>query len=551
MKTELQPVEKETIEDPSQAKLTPSYCILTLPLAVRPFQAHAIDKRLETARQLYNSLLSTEMSKYRRITHTPEYLVISKGIYALLDEYYVDPPLTEEDIKAGKKRKIDPQYKTDVRYKDLLKQRNQYYRDNGFHGSYSFQPDLAPLKNYYETIFKDGKIKKNPQIGAQVCNELAIRLWQSFEKFLYKGSAVRYIRKGELNTLESSNKQTPMVVKDGVFYWHGLACPLKMSAGNMYEAEMLTKEICYYRLVRKFVRGENKYYVQIILKGTPVAKRNKETGSFMHQTSLERVGLDIGLQVLAAVSKDQVRLIELADRCGSLDTKLEAKMQFIDRSRRATSPWRFNPDGTIRRQRSGTKENWRWFLSHAYFDTKGDIKEIHRFSADVRKMQHNVLANEVLEIGSDIIIENINFSGLSKRAQETVTREDGSIESKKRGGKSISTKAPAMFVSILENKCKAATGHALNKVDTKTIKASDYDHTTGKYQKRESLSRWVYLANGDKVHRNLYCAFLLFCVADGCIDQKQCDIMYPSFKHMHDQELVRLKGKNDSLFFEP
>jgi len=25
--------------------------------------------------------------------------------------------------------------------------------------------------------------------------------------------------------------------------------------------------------------------------------------------------------------------------------------------------------------------------------------------------------------------------------------------------------------------------------------------------------------------------------------------MYPSFKRMHDQELVRLKGKNDALFF--
>ena len=269
----------------------------------------------------------------------------------------------------------------------------------------------------------------------------------------------------------------------------------------------------------------------------------------MHKTSIERVGLDIGLQVLAAVSKDQVRLVELADRCGSMDTKLEAKMQFLDRSRRATSPWRFHPDGTIRRHRSGTKEDWRWFLSHSYFHVKGDVKEIHRFTADVRKMQHNVLANEVLEIGSDITIENINFSGLSKRSQETKTRDDGSNESKKRGGKSISTKAPAMFVSILENKCKAATGHGLNKVDPKAIKASDYDHTTGKYQKRDSLSRWVYLANGDEVHRNLYCAFLLFCVADGCIEQKQCDNMYPSFKRMHDQELVRLKGKNDALFF--
>ena len=94
-----------------------------------------------------------------------------------------------------------------------------------------------------------------------------------------------------------------------------------------------------------------------------------------------------------------------------------------------------------------------------------------------------------------------------------------------------------MLVSIIDAKCKAA-GHTLTKVDPKIIQASDYDHTNQKYVKGEHRTLWITLSNGDKIQRNLYCAFLLFCVEDGKIQQSQCDLYYPKFKILHDAEMT-------------
>ena len=75
-------------------------------------------------------------------------------------------------------------------------------------------------------------------------------------------------------------------------------------------------------------------------------------------------------------------------------------------------------------------------------------------------------------------------------AKETKTSEKtGKYQRKKRFGKSIANKAPALFVSILEYKCNYL--HAkFNKINTWTAKASQYNHESEEYEKKKLHQRW-------------------------------------------------------------
>ena len=48
-------------------------CVLTLPLLTEPWQEHILEKRFKIMEHLYNSLVSFELKKLRRVQQMPEY----------------------------------------------------------------------------------------------------------------------------------------------------------------------------------------------------------------------------------------------------------------------------------------------------------------------------------------------------------------------------------------------------------------------------------------------------------------------------------------------
>lgn len=89
-------------------------------------------------------------------------------------------------------------------------------------------------------------------------------------------------------------------------------------------------------------------------------------------------------------------------------------------------------------------------------------------------------------------------------------------------GKSLANKAPAMFLTILDNKLKWQ-GKELIKINTSKVKASQYNHFDGSYTKKPLSQRWNYF--GDmKIQRDLYSAFLIMNVEDNLkeVDQDKC-----------------------------
>src|SRR5690606_1654977 len=215
----------------------------------------------------------------------------------------------------------------------------------------------------------------------------------------------------------------------------------------------------------------------------------------------------------------------------------------LDRQRRANNPNKYNKDGTIKR---GNKD--RWIKSNKYIKTQNKLRELQSKQADIRKQSHERLTNYILGSGNEIYVEDMNYKGLQSRAKETtVNKKTSRYNKKKRFGKSLANKAPSMFLTILDNKLKF-NGSQLYKIDTWSVKASQYNHIEDKYIKKNLNERWNDF--GDyKIQRDLYSAFLIMNIKDNLkeIDRDLCFKTFDNFKILHDKEIERIKNNNDRL----
>ncbi|WP_445505651.1 hypothetical protein [Niallia sp. 03091] len=137
----------------------------------------------------------------------------------------------------------------------------------------------------------------------------------------------------------------------------------------------------------------------------------------------------------------------------------------------------------------------------------------------------------------------MNIKSLQKRSKKTeISEKTGKYKRKKRFGKSIGHRAPAMFMSILERKV-AAQGGMFKKVNTRTFKASQYNHKTNNYKKKELKERWHIFNDGTRIQRDLYSAFLLMNSnrTGTKTNRKRCEKTFEMFQSLHDKEIERIE----------
>lgn len=321
-----------------------------------------------------------------------------------------------------------------------------------------------------------------------------------------------------------------------------------------YQQEALKCGVKYCRIIRKWVGTKWKYYAQIVLEGYPPIKCDSN-GVAKHSVKQGRVGIDIGTQTIAFSGKDVCDLRVLAPsaraQAKSLVNEIAATLRAMDRSRRATNPKYYNPDGTIKRlkRQHGQKQRREWKYSKRYYRLRAKLRNLYRKLADIRKMEHNILANELLAHGNEFVVEDMNYKALQKRSKEAkINPKTGRAHTKKRFGKSLSRCAPAMFISILEKKASRYGGSVI-KVSTFETKASQFDHTDESYTKKKLSERMARLRSGDIVQRDLYSAFLLEHID---IDSLQYNMetlnsAFPAFLEMHENTKHRLQAVGSSL----
>lgn len=486
-------------------------CVLTLPLLTEPWQEHILEKRFAILEHLQNSLIGFELRKLKNLQRTRAWKDLEKRI--------------RETLKGTERNA-------------LYRQRNVMLKDagfpNGMSGRVQFEKDINPMQKHFVE-----------HVTAQIAHKLAANVWQAFEGYLYQGNGrqVHFKRRGSLQSIANKTNGNSMriCISEGkyIFRWSGGKCKkpnkpvdidiLLQPPRNRYEEEMLAKECKYFRVVRRWMKTRYKYYLQLTLVGAPSSKNRPAAPG--------RVGIDIGTQSIAIASNNGVHLLELADRVNRNHDRMLTLQRKMDASRRSTNPENYNPDGTVRR---GIR--LRWMYSGHYRRAAGQVRELQRKNADIRKYQHTCLANYILSLGGEVYVEQMDFRALQKRAKETQIGPDGRYRKKKRFGKSLANKAPSMFLTILDTKLRSR-GTELHRVDTWEFRASQYDHLSRKYKKKALSQRTHRLENGDDLQRDLYSAFLLMNAAEDRKhpDQLLCEQNYPQFKELHDEEIRRLR----------
>lgn len=476
--------------------------IVEFPLKTEKYQEDILNKRFEIGRQIYNSLIHVTQKRYKEMIKTKKYRSLMSSL-------------------TGNK-------KTD---KEIWKQINDIRKQYGM-SEYSFHKDVKIMQEH----FKDN-------MDSFTAQKIATELWKSYDKFFYgNGKKIYYKKYGEMNSLEGKSNKTGIRFKDDRIFWNGLEMPVVIDYDNDYEYQAMQYEICYNRIIRKYVRNKYKFYVQIVLKGNPPVKVDRNTGEIKHCIGEGDVGIDIGTRTVAIASQSDVTILELADRIQTIENQKQKLLRKMDRSRRAVNPDNYHEDGTIKKQ--GNKKVI-WKKSNHYIKYQNELKELYRKQADIRKYQHECLANYIISLGNKVYVEKMNFAGLQKRAKNTEKNEKGKFKRKKRFGKSLANKAPSMLLNIIDRKL-GYYGKELIKINTFEAKASQFNHFNGIYTKKSLSQRWNDF-DGIKIQRDMYSAFLIMNIADDLksFDMNKCNERFENFYQLHNLEVKRLTGKKN------
>lgn len=468
-------------------------------LKTEKYQEDILDKRFEIGRQIYNSLVNVTQKRYREMIKTKEY----RNLVLQL---------------SGDKKKD----------KDIWKQIGDI-RDNYGLSEYSFHNDVKKMQKHF-----------SDNIDSHTVQKIASSLWKAYYKLFYgNGKKIHYKKYGSLNSLEGKSNKSGIRFKDNFILWNGLKIPVIINYDNQYEYQALESDIAYCRIIRKYVRNKYKYYVQIIFKGDPPVKINKETGEIKHHIGKGDVGIDIGTSTIAYSSATDVKILELADKVQNIEDQKRRLLRKMDRSRRAINPNNYNEDGTIKNQ--GNKKAT-WNKSNHYIKYQNKLKELYRKQKYMRKYQHECLANQIISLGDNIYVETMSFFGLAKRTKKTEKNSKGRFKRKKRFGKTIANRAPAMLLEIINRKL-SYYNKCLIKIDTWHAKASQFNHFDGTYHKKTLSQRWNDF-NGIKIQRDLYSAFLIMNTASDLksFDINKCNERFENFYRLHNEEVKRLTG---------
>jgi putative transposase len=319
----------------------------------------------------------------------------------------------------------------------------------------------------------------------QVISDRAYNAYMNY-KFGKKGKPRFKPRNKGLRSI-SGKKNNCVMFKDGKVKWKDLLFDVIYDKKDKHgvEAHALSKKVKYCRIIGKLIKGEIRYYLQLVVEGLPLIKQE--------YPSLN-IGVDMGPSTAAVVGDSTATLQPFCAELEDIQKEIAKLQRKSSRSNRMNNPQNFEPNF----YKEGKKKLGKvikgkrvWINSKTYKNTLTEIQELYRIQADKRKTLHNVLANETLSLGKFVKIENNNYKAWQK----------GWF------GKTIGFRAPSTFVSILKRKAESAGGK-VDPIDTWTSKLSQYCHVCNGYHKK-ALSERTHTCGEITVQRDLYSALLI------------------------------------------
>ena len=404
----------------------------------------------------------------------------------------------------------------------------------------------------YKFLKEQGK-KYKKYITSQEIQAIGNDTLTGIEKILYgDGEELRYKSLYECKTVSSKqNNHGTKIDLEKLQILHGNfqtkkieIFDLKISHKNLYIQECLLEdsdEIKYCRLKRRQFPNYYHYYVQLIIDSKPPNKLKIQDGTS---------GIDIGTQTIAIVNDSKCILTELAMKTNEYDRQIVKLNRKLDKSMQETNKDLYNENGTVKK---GSKCKFK--KSKNYIKLQRQLRTVYRKKSEYTRQEHNKLVNEIIQMSRQgIYIEPMNYQSLAKKSKSK-TQKSNKVKTikgkkvqvykkKRRFGKSINNKSPGLFISILKYKCEF-NQIPYYEIDRTSFKASQYNHLTDTYTKKDLSQRWNILGK-DKIQRDLYSAFLIKNSNSNLDkpDRQKCIAEYPQFKKLHYKEIKRLQNSN-------
>lgn len=448
---------------------------------------------------IYNLCLKETLRRMHKVTNDPEYIALCK----------------EYKYRKDKKENLDD-----------LKPRFDEINSRYAYTEYDMHAFVSRLHPKYCTL------------GIDECQKLATRAFRAVDKIrLHKAKKVKFLSHVRGTSFEGKSKNSMLhfnrdrlTVSLGRRHEFAIIVP----RNDQYLMQCLQDRVKYVRVLKRIIRGKERWFAQLVMEGIPPQKEH----TFGEGTQ----GLDEGTSTIASVTDDSAMLVELAPECRPNEKKIRRMQRAMDRSQRAVNPENYNNNGTCKKGRH------KWKKSKRYLLLQKKLAEIKRRQAVYRKQSHCRLANELIARGANIRVEKMSIKGLAKRSKkQTVNAKNGRICSKKRYGKTIANRAPAMLISIIDQKLHQK-GKAVMYVNTYTVKASQYNPLDGSYQKKDLKDRMILLGRNSSgqdiiVQRDMLSAYLIQHVsADGThIKARSALKDFENFKLHQDKEVAHLK----------
>ncbi len=423
---------------------TPSF-ITELPLKTTPVHESTILVRYDAGRQVLNACIREGQERLALIRQSKDFQEIQK---------------LPKTIDGGQNKERTEAFK-------------QLNKKHGF-TDYDLQHYAVGIRNSW--------IKEH--IGVHIAQKIATRAFKAVQKKAFGiAKNVRFKGKNQFDSLEGKNNKTGLIFRNNTLYWSGLEIPCIVDMDNDLISYGLKHRVKYCRIVRRKINGRNRFYLQLILEGTPFQNPENMIGS-------EEIGLDIGVGTIGIVGDTKA---ELKQFCSKLipDQKKKRKLQRkLDRSLRSNNPDNYNENGTVKKGKKGSKN---WKKSNRYKTLNNELSETDRILAAYRKSLHGQDRNEILATGTRIKTEKIQYKNWQKIF-----------------GRTMQVRAPSMFMSSLKRKAENAGGY-LFEFPTQTTKLSQICHICEKVVKKPLSQRW-HICCSIEMQRDLYSAFLAKCV---------------------------------------
>jgi putative transposase len=428
--------------------------ITELPLAVSPADEKHLLARLEAARQVYNACLGESLKRFGLLRQSKAYQAAQK-------------------MPRGKTGKGATQ-----KQREKAKARARAFREANAAVGFREYDLHAYAKQFNHCWLGD-------HLDINTIQKLATRAFKAVQQHSFgKRGRPRFKSKNQMDSVEGKSNASGIRWRDASVEWLGLKLEAIVDRDDPVIVHGLAARVKYVRIVRRKIKGHNRFYVQLVCEGKPYQKPKNYLGE-------GDVGLDLGPSTVATVAEQEAFLAQFCDELVPRQKEIRRLQRQIDRQQRANNPDCYDKKGRSIKGKRPTNKSAR------QRKTEAKLAELHRQQAAHRKSLHGQTANRVLRMGNVFKLEKLSCLAFQRQY-----------------GRSVGMRAPGMFVELLRRKAESA-GAEVIEFPTRTTRLSQTCHGCGTVEKKSLSERWHKCDCGVKAQRDLYSAFLATCVEDG------------------------------------